>query len=121
MFSAPSQGPSNLRVEELGAFNVTVAWDNITSGQNGIIQKYEIKIAKEHNPNLDRICCVGVNEPRIATFSIQPAQKYAVQVCGYTSYHKCGTWSNTGWFHSLPLCKYGYILFYFLKQGDSCL
>lgn len=96
---------------------MTVSWDNITSGQNGIIQKYQIKLDKEDNPNLDGICCIGVNESRIVTFLIQPAQKYAISVCGYTSYHKCGKWATTDWFNSPPLCKYRYMLYYFLRLG----
>ena len=107
MFSAPSHGPSNVRVVQLSSFNVTVAWDNITSGQNGVIQKYRIQIHYKNNAYLDSICCVRVNESQVATFALHPANRYCVYVCGYTSYHKCGAWSSTGWFESPALCKYG--------------
>ncbi|CAB4024760.1 Down syndrome cell adhesion molecule Dscam2, partial [Paramuricea clavata] len=40
---APSEGPKNLRVVSLSAFNVTVVWGNITEGKrNGIIQNYKV-------------------------------------------------------------------------------
>ena len=108
VFVAPSEGPKNVRVVSLSAFNVTVVWGNITEGKrNGIIQKYKIEIKKD-NSFLSSICCVLVNETRIAIFPIlQPAKKYTVYVCGYTSHHKRGAWASVG-FHSTALRKYIY-------------
>ncbi len=112
MYSAPSNGPSYVNVVSVDAFNVTVVWGEITEGQNGVIQKYRIQLNNKDNHYLSHVCCVLVNETRTATFSVlHPGKRYLVNVCGYTSYHKCGTWSNTGWFYSTALCKYGHILY----------
>ena len=96
-----------MHVTSKSAFNVTVDWGEITSGQNGHIQKYEIRLKNKHRHTIATICCVLVNETRVASFYIlHPGDKYFVEVCGFTIYHKCGKPRDTGWFHATALCKY---------------
>ena len=95
-----------MRVQTVGAFNVTVIWGEIEWGQNGIIQRYKIQINNEHNHYLSSTHR-SVNDTREVTFSIlHPGKRYLVYVCGYTSYHVCGTWQKTDWFYATALCKY---------------
>ncbi|XP_028396320.1 uncharacterized protein LOC114520285 [Dendronephthya gigantea] len=103
---SPTAGPSGLTVKSHHAFNVTVVWGNITEYHRmGIIQKYAIRL--RNGADLRRIirtsCCVWVNETHTAYFDIlHPGVYYHISVCGYTSYHVCGTNSYVR-FRATPL------------------
>ena len=95
-----------MSVQSVSSFNVTVVWGEITSGQNGIIQKYRVRLKNTHGHTIGGMCCVLVNETRIASFfTLHPGDRYWVEVCGYTIYHACGTARGT-WFYAVALCKY---------------
>ena len=89
----PAPAPSNVVVTKVESTSITVQWDEITSGLQGILQGYRVRHSMTNPLDTERVTAVGNSSHELKIDGLHPYTNYTIQVSGYID-RESGNWSS---------------------------